>query len=117
LGMLLALKGDLPRAIHHFQASLAGEPDDPQVHYNLGAAYFQTQQHSLAIEHFREAVRRRPKYGRAWLSLGIGLVTIGNVAEAQDAFQMAKDIPESAAAARYRLGILSPESDGDKERE
>ena len=117
LGMLLALKDDLPRAIHHFQASLAGEPDDPQVHYNLGAAYFQTQQHSLAIEHFREAVRRRPKYGRAWLSLGIGLVTIGNVAEAQDAFQMAKDIPESAAAARYRLGILSPESDGDEERE
>lgn len=117
LGMLLALKDDLPRAIHHFQASLAGEPDDPQVHYNLGAAYFQTQQHSRAIQHFREAVRRRPKYGRAWLSLGMALVTIGNVAEAKDAFQMAKDIPESAAAALYQLGTLSPESEGDEKWE
>ena len=117
LGMLLALEGDLPRAIHHLQASLAGEPDDPQVHYNLGAAYFQTQQHSRAIQHFREAVRRRPKYGRAWLSLGMALVTIGNVAEAKDAFQAAKDIPESAAAALYQLGTLSPESEGDEKWE
>ncbi|MGQ9552869.1 MAG: tetratricopeptide repeat protein [Anaerolineae bacterium] len=51
------LQGDLTTALQHYQAALAGSPNDPDIHLYVGAIYEQLGQNDKAAEHFNEASR------------------------------------------------------------
>lgn len=55
-GWELMVARDYPAARDHFEAMLAGYPDNPYVHLNLGVAYHELGQTDLARRHYELAI-------------------------------------------------------------
>jgi tetratricopeptide (TPR) repeat protein len=68
LGRLLHVRGELPRAEHHYRAALAAEP--AALHwFNLGVAVEDQHRHDEAIAAYAAAVALDPSLGEAHLNL------------------------------------------------
>ena len=77
---------------------LDGPRDGALLRFSLGNEYLNADQPKEAAVHFREALRRDPRYSAAWKALGKALVAQGELGE---------------AATTYREGIAVAESHGD----
>jgi len=51
----------LEEAINHFREALRINPEDPEVHYNLGVARYIQGNLMVAIQHFYEVLRMGPR--------------------------------------------------------
>ena len=77
-----------------------GPRDNALLRFSIGNEYLKAGDRTSAIEHFREAVTRDPRYSAAWKLLGKTLVEAGDGMAALDAF---------------RRGIEAAEARGDKQ--
>ena len=68
------------------------DPDDPDVLFNLGYAYWWARDTQAAIHWLREAVRRNPSDAEAHFVLGTALQTAGATAEAAREKELARQL-------------------------
>jgi superkiller protein 3 len=113
LGFLCVHRGELDRAISHFEAALKIRSNKAQTHYNLGSAFIGTNlgnalvrkgQLDEAIVHYQEAINLQPDYADAYYNLGSALLAKGNVNEAIAQWQKALAIWPNDSDAHTGLG-------------
>ena len=69
-GLLLAKRKELENAIEKWRRAIALNPSDPDYHYNIGLAFFESKQYPKAQDRFNEALRLCPIYFKAHFVLG-----------------------------------------------
>jgi tetratricopeptide (TPR) repeat protein len=119
LGFLFLRRGELDKAISHFQTALNIRSRNTETHYSLGAALIQSnlgnafarkQLWDEAIDHLQEAVRLRPDYVDAYFNLGSVLFQQGRSDQAIAQWQKALAMqPRDAEAHRNVAGALRKE--------
>ncbi|PYJ11901.1 MAG: hypothetical protein DME93_08890 [Verrucomicrobia bacterium] len=98
LGYLFLRRGELDRAISHFETALKIRSGNTSAHYNLGGALIETNLANAlarkgllgeAIGHYEKAAKLRPDYGDAYFNLGSVLFQQGRIGEAIAQWQKA----------------------------
>ncbi len=112
LGFLFLRRGELDKAISHFQAALDIRSRNTETHYSLGAALIQNNLGNAfarkrlwddAINHLQEAVRLRPDYADAYFNLGSVLFQRGRIEQAIAQWQKALAVRPRDAEARRNV--------------
>src|ERR1700693_578036 len=89
-----------PHAIQIYEALEKQFPKDSSIKINLALAYLKTGQAALARRPLEDTVRLQPEHRRAWGYLGLALQKLGELEQAQNAFErgghamMAKRVTE-----------------------
>lgn len=92
LGLLLASRGDLDRALPLLKAAVGEQPRSDAAHANLGAALYQAHRNEAAASEFEAAVRINSKNVQALQSLGRIYMDEGKPAEAANALLAAQHL-------------------------
>jgi hypothetical protein len=87
LGAVYFRLGLYPRAIAIYEALERQFPRDTSIKNNLALAYLKTGQPELARRVLQDAVRLQPDHKRAWGYLGLALQKLGELEQAQHAFE------------------------------
>jgi uncharacterized protein (AIM24 family) len=87
LGTVYFRVGLYPRAIQIYEGLANQYPHDVAIKVNLALCYLKTGQPEAAQQTLREAVELNPSHKRAWGYLGLALQKLGELEEAQFAFQ------------------------------
>ncbi|MQA77803.1 MAG: tetratricopeptide repeat protein [Streptosporangiales bacterium] len=74
--------GDTARAIDAFHYAILRHPHDPALHFELGQAYVQAENHTQAIGAFESAARLAPHVPEYRAAVGDALVHLGRPGEA-----------------------------------
>jgi predicted CXXCH cytochrome family protein len=107
-GRALARMRLFPEARVELETSLQGEPDNADSHHALGLVLDAQGDAARAIGEYRVAVKLRPGYSLANLSLGYALLKSGKPEEARPYLQAAgesTDVPVREQAQRLLKGI------------
>src|SRR5437879_6274813 len=73
LALALRTKGDLSGALLHLRRVATGEPDDANVHFELGQTLRQAGDLSAAKVAFEKSVELNPELQEAYYALGLAL--------------------------------------------
>ncbi len=113
LGFLHLRRGELDKAISHFETALKIRSGKSQTRYNLGTALVHVNLANAlaregrpeeAIVHYEQAVKLRPDYGDAYYNFGSVLFQEGRIDDAIAQWQKALAIQPNDAAAHTSLG-------------
>jgi tetratricopeptide (TPR) repeat protein len=113
LGFLYLQRGELDKAISHFETALKIRSGNGQTRYNLGTALVHMNlanavarkgRPAEAIVHYEEAIKLRPDYGDAYYNFGSVLFQQGRVDDAITQWQKGLAIQPNDAAAHTSLG-------------
>jgi protein O-mannosyl-transferase len=113
LGFLYLRRGELDKAISHFETALEIRSHNSQTRYNLGTALVHMNLANAlaregkpeeAIEHYEEAIKLRPDYGDTYYNFGSVLFQQGRIDDAIAQWQKALAIQPNDAAAHTSLG-------------
>jgi tetratricopeptide (TPR) repeat protein len=105
LGTVLGGRGEMDKAITHFQKALEFKPDDAEAHYNLGAVLAGRGQVDEAFSHFQKALEIEPDFLAAHNNFGIALAGRGRIDEAIGHYRKALEIEPDFAETHYNLGV------------
>ncbi|MEE8525858.1 MAG: tetratricopeptide repeat protein [Thermoanaerobaculia bacterium] len=97
--------GDLDGAILALKCGLEGTPDKPQLHFMLANALYRKQEFNLAVLHYEEAARLRPRHVDTHLNLGYARFHMGAVDEALEAWQTTARATPGDALVHLSLAI------------
>ena len=87
LGAVYFRLGLYPRAIQIYEGLEASFPSDASIKVNLALGYLKTGQPEPARRRLQDAVRLQPEHKRAWGYLGLALQKVGELEQAQIAFE------------------------------
>jgi len=73
LGLTLAKRGELDRALDHFKETVRVKPDEPDAYNNIGIILAKKGQLKEAVDNFSEALRKDPANEEARKNLGLAL--------------------------------------------
>jgi tetratricopeptide (TPR) repeat protein len=113
LGFLYLRRGELDKAISHFETALKIRSGNSQARYNLGTAIVHMNLANAlardgkpeeAVMHYEEAVQLRPDYGDAYYNFGSVLFQQGRIDDAIAQWQKALAIQPDDAQAHTSLG-------------
>lgn len=100
LGWTMAQRGDLDRAIGHFQQALQLRPQMLEARYNLGDAFAKQGKLQEAVAQYTAVLQRKPAWPEVHNNLGTALMRQGQLEEAIQHYQEALRLkPEWALAA------------------
>ncbi len=83
-----------------------------QLHSNLGLALLNAGDHSKAIDHFEEALRRKPGLAEAHANLGVALLETGRLEASIEHLERSLEITPDLAVIRGHLGVALSIRDG-----
>ena len=106
LGVTLAHRGDLTRAIENFHAALRINPRNAAAHSALGFAFAMQGRLTEAFEQFDHALRMSPREAHAHTGLGLLLARQGRLSEAADHFRRALESNARDTQAHTNLGLI-----------
>jgi tetratricopeptide (TPR) repeat protein len=113
LGYLCVDRGELDKAMSHFEAASRIRSNKLDPHYNLGSAFVEMNmgdalarkgQPDEAMVHFAQAIKLQPDYAEAYYNRGNVLFAKGKIDEAIPDFQKALQIQPDDADAHTGLG-------------
>jgi hypothetical protein len=110
LGAVYFRLGLYPRAIQIYETLEHGFPNDASIKINLALSYLKTGQPEQARRTLQDATRINPEHRRAWGYLGLALQKLGELEQAQIAFErgghpmMARRVSER----RQRVTVPAP---------
>src|SRR6266487_1077206 len=113
LGYLCADRGELDKAISHFEAALRIRSGKPDTHYDVGSAFVQMNvadalarkgQSDEAMVHYEEAIKLQPNYADAYYNRGNVLFAKGRIDEAIADWEKTLQIQPNDADAHTCLG-------------
>ena len=81
-GSQLEEEGKVDEAIVEYRISIKLNPDDPDVHFNLGLAYLKKKNNKEAITAYKRVVELSPRDAEAYKLFGIAYVQEGDKKEA-----------------------------------
>lgn len=90
--------------IAQLSAAIARQPQDPELHYDLGGLLLASGQAAEALSSYQAAIRLAPGHPQVLLQLGNALSALGRYSEATHAFQQALRADPALMAAHYNLG-------------
>ena len=85
------------RAISYFGEAMKLDPNDSDLFFNLGYAYWLDRDTQGAINWLRESVRRNPADDEAHYALGVALQAAGNASEAAREKELARQLSSTYA--------------------
>jgi protein O-mannosyl-transferase len=103
LGIVLAQKNEIDKAIAHYRKTLEMSPDFADADYNLGNALLQKGEIDAAILHCQRAVTIQPNDPEAQVALGNALFQKGSIDESIVHYQRALAIRPYYVTAHYNL--------------
>ncbi|MCY7375071.1 MAG: tetratricopeptide repeat protein [Pyrinomonadaceae bacterium] len=95
-GMLAAFEANWTESLAAFKQALE-DADAPEIHYLIGAGYFQTGKFDAALNHFQAAISRDIKYADAWFMQSVIYEFAGNEESANNARAAALESRETGA--------------------
>src|SRR6266567_729256 len=113
LGYLCIDRGDLDKAISHFEEALKIRSGKPETHYDVGSAFVQMNladalalkgQSNEAIAHYEEAIKLQPNYADAYYNRGNVLFAQGRIDEAMMDWEKTLQIRPNDADAHTCIG-------------
>jgi tetratricopeptide (TPR) repeat protein len=113
LGYLCAGRGELDKAISHFESAARIRSGKRDAHYDLGSAFVQMNladdlarkgRSDEAMVHYEEAIRLQPNYAEAYYNRGNVLYAKGRIDEAIADFEKTLQIQPNDADAHTGLG-------------
>jgi protein O-mannosyl-transferase len=113
LGYLCADRGDMDKAISHFESAARIRSGKRDPHYDLASAFVQMNLGDVlarkgrsdeAMVHYQEAIRLQPNYGDAYYNRGSVLFAQGRIDEAIADWEKALQIQPNDADAHTGLG-------------
>ena len=113
LGYLCANRGELDKAISHFETALTIRSSKRDPHYSVGSAFVQVNladalsrkgQPDEAIVHYDEAIKSQPNYADAYYNRGNSLFAEGRINEAMADWEKTLQIRPDDADAHTCLG-------------
>ncbi len=105
-GVAFFQHGYLDQAEASFKQVIAGKPDDPEAHYNLGTLYLRRNALPDARQYLEQTVKLRPDYPEAWNNLGMLDAQEGHSDEAVGNFLQSLRLRPDYAIALANLGNL-----------
>lgn len=105
LGNALFQKGDIGKAVAHYQEALRINPHFVEAYNNIGNALVHDGDISHAIDYYRKALSQAPDYADAHNNLGFALARQGRIEEAITHYREALRIKPDFAQAQYNLGV------------
>ena len=73
--------------IENLEAMLAAGQDNALLRFTLGSEFFKADKIEQAVKHLRAAVGHDPDYSAAWKIYGKALQALGDLEQAQSAFE------------------------------
>jgi tetratricopeptide (TPR) repeat protein len=107
LNIRLVLKGRPAAKPGVLSAELANVPKRALVHYNNAAEQAQKNDYQGAVEQLKLAIKEHPSFMLAFNELGVQYLKLGQLENADDAFQGALKITPDAFAALINRGIAN----------
>lgn len=107
LGVVYFRLGLYPRAIAIYEQLRRTSPRDPALLLNLALCYLKTGQAALARRDLEQLLSVNPSHARAWGYLGLACERLGDLAEAQRAFEQGGHI-QMARRMEGRRNSMSP---------
>src|SRR5947208_404617 len=113
LGYLCVDRGELDKAISHFQTALRIRSTKPDPHYSVGSAFMHVNladalgrkgQPDEAMVHYEEAIKLQPSYADAYYNRGVILFAEGHIDEAMADWEKTLQIQPNDADAHTCLG-------------
>ncbi|MGA1822984.1 MAG: tetratricopeptide repeat protein [Thermoplasmatota archaeon] len=104
-------RGQIQDAIQVLEMIYMDNPDDDEVLYHLGNAYFITGDLETAYQHLKKATRLNPGSFRAYNNLGVILQKTGHFEEAIRSLNHALELNQKYERSWYNLGSLFMELD------
>jgi len=102
--------GDLDRAAEIIEAVLAEEPDSPSALLAMAGVASRRQQHRLAMDYCRKAIRRDRGLVDAYQQLGVSALRAGEPLEAIRALESAATLSPNDKEVFNRLGVAYVQS-------
>jgi tetratricopeptide (TPR) repeat protein len=93
----LEKKEDWPGLLNHALRWTKALPKDAGAWYNLGIAYWQSNQPAKAIEAYQQALRINPEHANAWYNLGIAYKNSGQTSQVMDVYKRLKTLNPAVA--------------------
>ncbi|NEQ74857.1 MAG: tetratricopeptide repeat protein, partial [Okeania sp. SIO2C9] len=111
LGVIAGLEGKPKEAVSYLSKAVKLNPNNPEIHSNLGLALKDSQQLEAAIEHYQKAVELKPNYAEAYNGLGNIFLELGKLTESQleaaiEYYQKALELKPNYAEAYNGLGNI-----------
>ena len=97
--------GDLPRALSEFQAALAMNPANPDVHLNLANTFLLASQPAQALVHAAAVLQMEPGNGAANYLAGCSQLRLGAFSNAVQLLTEAKQADRTQNAVSFQLGL------------
>lgn len=107
LGNIFLERKEYQRALPHYQAAVAGDPDFPEANYNLALTLVRLGRVDDAIPYGERAVTLKPQASLFHSMLGSTFWMKGDIEQAVQHFQAATRSHPTVWQAHYNLGLLS----------
>jgi tetratricopeptide (TPR) repeat protein len=92
LGQSYEATGKLAKAVRAYQGSLAADPEQPEIHYNLAIIYKSQSKTDEAIQELNKAIKLNKSFVAAKIILGDLYLLKGEKAEAKKQYQAVIDL-------------------------
>ncbi|MBI5882003.1 MAG: tetratricopeptide repeat protein [Elusimicrobia bacterium] len=89
-----------------FTKAVRANPNDPDAHMLLGAAYYWRGKVDMALEEYRKALELDPRNAQAWMLLGIVMAWKGEATPAYEAFRKAGELDPTRADIQMNIGSI-----------
>ncbi len=108
LGVVYAEMGRREKAFEAFSRVIADPtyPTPEKALYNLGELYVQQRNYELALLHFRRSVEKNERFAMGHRGMGIALLGLGEVEDAEASFEKALELNEKDVQSLYELARI-----------
>lgn len=113
----LLSEGKVNEAVAAFEKIVEADPTNANSQYNLGIAYERRDQYEKARERYEEAIKIKPDFGAAFLSIGNSFMTQKNFVDAITPLSKAVELLPQSYEAAYNLGACYSNSGNYAEAE
>jgi hypothetical protein len=115
LGAVYFRLGLYPRAIQIYEALEGQFPADVSIKINLALCYLKTGQPEPARRALRDVVQINPEHKRAWGYLGLALQKLGELEQAQIAFEKGGRPTMARRVTEFRRSLYPPQELAERE--
>lgn len=104
-GVIRLQSGQPQAAVDILEKAVAADPDNAEIHTNLGTAFAGTGQPAKAVASYRKALTLNPNSANALNNLGYSLMALGQSGEAMERYHQALALAPNDINAHNNLGV------------